>query len=102
MRDWPKSKLIRNIQIFLDFANFYQCFIKDFSKIAGLLTSTLKISFKTQSTKNLLLFLDVAEDTKIGISDGDFAGEIVEKSPCMFKSLNKAGYLIPNTKVTFT
>jgi hypothetical protein len=32
--EWPKSKFFRNIQIFLNFANFYRHFIKDYSRIA--------------------------------------------------------------------
>ena len=36
----PKS--IRDIQVFLGFANFYRCFIQNFSKIAASLTSMLK------------------------------------------------------------
>lgn len=42
-KNWPKLKLIRNIQIFLSFINLYQCFIQDFSKIAALFTITFKI-----------------------------------------------------------
>ena len=37
IRNWPKLKLVRDIQIFLCFANFYWCSIYSFSKIAGLL-----------------------------------------------------------------
>lgn len=35
---------MRNIQVFLRFANFYQRFIQGFSKIVALLTSILKIT----------------------------------------------------------
>lgn len=35
---------MRDIQVFQDFANFYYCFIQDFSKIAVPLTSILKTS----------------------------------------------------------
>ena len=42
VKDWLKLKSIRNIQVFLDFANFYWQFIQGFSRIAALLTSMLK------------------------------------------------------------
>jgi hypothetical protein len=36
--DWIAPSSIRDVQYFLDFANFYRIFIKDYSKIAALLT----------------------------------------------------------------
>ena len=42
VKDWSKPKSVRNIQVFLGFANFYWRFIQGFSKIAALLTSMLK------------------------------------------------------------
>ena len=44
VKDWPKSKSVRNIQVFLGFANFYWRFIQGFSRIAAPLTSMLKIT----------------------------------------------------------
>ena len=44
VKAWPEPKLIRDIQVFIGFANFYRRFIQGFSKIAALLTSMLKIS----------------------------------------------------------
>jgi hypothetical protein len=35
-------KSFKNVQIFLDFANFYRRFIKNYSEIAGFLTNLLK------------------------------------------------------------
>ena len=42
VKEQPKSKSVQDIQVFLDFANFYQQFIQGFSKMAVLLTSMLK------------------------------------------------------------
>ena len=42
IKDWPKSQSVRNIQVFVGFANFSQRFIKSFSRIAALLTLILK------------------------------------------------------------
>ena len=44
MKDWDKPKSVRNIQVFIGFANFYQQFIQSFSKIIALLISILKIT----------------------------------------------------------
>ena len=42
--DWPTLKTYQKIQIFLDFANFYQHFVKDYSRITRPLTKFLKKS----------------------------------------------------------
>ena len=42
VRNWSEPKLVRDIQVFIGFANFYWQFIWGFSKIAALLTSILK------------------------------------------------------------
>ena len=42
IKNWPKSKSVRNIQVFLGFANFYRQFIQGFSRIAAPFTSILK------------------------------------------------------------
>ena len=41
--DWLKPQSIRDIQVFLGFANFYQQFIQEFSRFATLFISILKI-----------------------------------------------------------
>ena len=42
VKNWLKATLVRDIQVFIDFANFYQHFIWGFSRIAALLISILK------------------------------------------------------------
>ena len=42
VRDWPEPQSVRDIQVFLGFANFYRRFIQGFSRLAALLTSMLK------------------------------------------------------------
>ena len=44
MKNWPKPKFIRDIQVFLSFANFYCRFIQGLSKIAAPLNSMLRMS----------------------------------------------------------
>ena len=42
VRSWPRPQCVRDIQVFIGFANFYRRFIKGFSKIARPLTAMLK------------------------------------------------------------
>ena len=44
VRNWPEPKSVRDIEVFLGFASFYQRFIQGFSKIVGSLTLMLKIT----------------------------------------------------------
>ena len=44
VKAWPEPKSVQDIQSFIGFANFYQCFIQSFSKIATPRTSILKTS----------------------------------------------------------
>ena len=99
VRNWPEPKLVRDIQVFLGFANFYRRFIQGFSKIAGPLTSML---ITTQSVKNSSL--SIAEDVEVGsIGGGNHEDETVERSPLTSKNSNRAtGYLTPDTKRAFT
>ena len=101
MKNWRKPKSMRDIQVFLGFANFYWRFIQSFSKIARPLTSMLRTSSATRLLKNSLLSMDVAEVDEIGVSGGgDREDETVGKSP---KNLNGAtGYLTPNARQAFT
>ncbi len=41
VKDWPESQSVRDIQVFLGFANFYRRFIRNFSRIAAPLISML-------------------------------------------------------------
>ena len=44
VKNWPEPTLVRDIQVFIGFANFYWRFIRGFSRIAAPLTSLLKIT----------------------------------------------------------
>ena len=52
VEQWPEPKLIRDIQVFLGFANFYWRFIQGFSCIVIPLTSMLKTTGSTGSAAN--------------------------------------------------
>ena len=53
IKDWKSSSNFKNTQSFIVFANFYQQFIKDFAKMASLLTTLTKknIIFKWEEPK---------------------------------------------------
>ena len=56
VKSWPEPKSVRDIQVFIGFANFYRRFIQGFSKIAAPLTSMLKTSLtvSTPSQKSTM------------------------------------------------
>ena len=52
VKNWPEPKSVRDIQVFIGFANFYRRFIQGFSKIAAPLTSMLKTSANQPKSRN--------------------------------------------------
>ena len=70
VKQWPKPKSIRDIKVFLRFANFYRRFIQGFSRIAASLISMLKTTRNTGSVAN-------PEKTKGGVSGGSVVGNVV-------------------------
>ena len=61
IKEWLISQSFKNVQIFLRFVNFYRCFIKIYSKIAGSFTDLLKDS---KNEKKFELFKWSKEATK--------------------------------------
>ena len=49
VKQWPEPQLVRDIQVFLKFDNFYWWFFHGFSRIAASLISMLKTSESTES-----------------------------------------------------
>ena len=98
VKNWLEPKSMRDIHVFVDFANFYWRFIQSFSKITGSLILMLKMSSANISSKNLLLLIDVAEVDEVCIgSSGDCKDETVGR--LLSKNSNKAiSYLTPNAR----
>lgn len=70
MKNYKKPKLVKDIQVFLRFANFYQRFIKDFSKIATpliliLKTTRIDLINMAQSIKEIVYRIE--KKVKIGM-----------------------------------
>ena len=57
MKNWPEPKSIHDIQVFLAFTNFYCRFIQEFSMIAALFTSMLRMSPTPTSAMQKLIDL---------------------------------------------
>ena len=52
VKNWPEPTSVRDIQVFIGFANFYQRFIRGFSRIAAPLTLLLKqLDYRTWPRK---------------------------------------------------
>lgn len=69
--NWLKPQLQENIQVFMRFANFYQQFIKSFSRIATMLSPMLQIT--SGSIANISIFAN-------GINEVNGAKVIKENS----------------------
>ena len=124
VKQWPKPQLVRDIQVFLGFANFYHRFIQGFSQIAAILTSMLKTSGSTESlTRPEKCRVGVGGDSrtghnnskldKIGIGEDKIGDEVDDevgkkgrtptKSKNLFKSKKtELGFFTFGAKRAFT
>ncbi len=109
----PEPQTVRDIQVFLGFANFYTRFIQNFSRIAVSLTSML------QTTDNEALSTQAIENEKnqdapsatSGANGGNVGGNIKNlstaaklaksKKPNFAKANSKTDFLTPGAKEIF-
>ncbi len=110
VRNWLEPQSVRDIQMFLGFANFYRRFIKNFSRIAAPLTSMLW----TTSNNNLGAQTSRHEEEQDatagaadgGVVDGDeniknlstAAKSVKSKKPNFAKANSKQIFLLPKPK----
>ena len=127
VKQLPEPQSVRDIQVFLGFANFYRRFIQEFSRIAAPLTSMLKTSGSTESKTQLGeggvgvggsragregTELDRSKLDDNGVDDGevedDEVGEKVRKrsksknSSKSKKTVRSSDFLTPGAKLAFT
>ncbi len=114
VRDWPEPQSVRDIQVFLGFANFYRRFIRNFSRIAAPLTSILRTTNestreKTQSTQ--AIENEENQDVAAGIGSAGSGGSIKNlstvvksaksKKPNFAKANFRTDFLTPRAKEVF-
>ena len=61
IKDWSESKTFWEVQVFLDFANFYQCFIHCYSQIAASLMNLIKESKNDKKSESFNFSLSIRE-----------------------------------------
>lgn len=85
---WPELKSVRNIQVFIEFANLYRRFIHGFSKIAALLTLMLKTS---------------AGDTNdtVGDEKKNWSGDKISKTTKSKSASFGSDFLTPKARLVF-
>ena len=72
VKNWPKLKSLREIQVFLGFAKFYRRFIKAFSRLAALLTDVIRQSPLSREDSLIRVVANVQRDvdTSRGTTQG--------------------------------
>ena len=87
VKKWLKPESVRDIQVFISFANFYQRFIKGFNKIAAPLT----IMLKTTGLSIALAFR--VDDDEVIVVGGTISRLNTSKKSANSKSRTKSGHL---------
>ncbi len=86
VKTWPEPKSVRDIQVFLVFANFYRKFIKNFSRIATPLTSILWTTSELLDARSLSIRANDNNYNQEVEGGGDSGGAVDRKA----KNLSKA------------
>ena len=102
VKNWPELTFIRDIQVFIGFANFYRRFIQGFSRIAAPLTSMLKT---TRSSEESALKTFKANDNKV-VGGGGGSKTVRNLSRKLTHVPNigatrESNFLIPDAKKVF-
>ena len=109
VKNWPEPTSVRDIQVFIDFANFYRRFIRGFSRIAAPLTSLLKTTGSSESAPKAFR----ADDDEVvgGGGGGRANGTVVNSSKneksrkltCMTNigATGEPNFLTPDAKKAF-
>ena len=104
VKNWPEPTSVRDIQVFIGFANFYRRFIRGFSRIAAPLTSMLKTTGSSEESAPKTFRAD--DDEVVG-GGGGRANETVRNSSKNSTHVPNIGatgepnFLTPDAKKTF-
>ena len=96
--------LVKDIQIFIGFANLYQCFIQDFNRIAILFISLLET---TKSFEELTPKVFRANDSEVVADGSSRANEMVKNSAknltriSNIKAIRESNFLTSDAKKIF-
>ena len=85
VKKWPEPQSVRDIQVFIGFANFYRRFIKGFSRIAAPLTAMLKTTGSSVTSASRV-------DEVVG-GGGTVGRSDASKKSAKSKSRPKSGHL---------
>ena len=99
IKAWLELKLVWDIQVFIGFANFYRCFIQNFSKIATPLTLMLKASSQPVS----ILLATSVDNSEVIDSSGENDRKLAKSNftKPMYR-VEESSFLTPNARQTFT
>ena len=87
VENWPEPTSVRDIQVFISFANFYRRFICGFSRIAAPLTSMLKTTGSSEVLAPKVFRAD--DDEVVGGVGGRRVDETVKNLSKSKKSKNE-------------
>ena len=95
VRKWPEPKSVRDVQVFIGFANFYWRFIKGFNRIAAPLTAMLK------TTRSSVASASRVDDDEVvggggggtGADSGNVGESDMSRKTTKSKSQMKSGHL---------
>ena len=99
VKAWPEPKSIRDIQVFIGFANFYRRFIQGFSKIAAPLTSMLKTS---PQPAGALPATAVDDSEVVGSSGGNERKSAKSDFTKPVRGAEEPSFLTPDARRAFT
>ena len=102
VKKWPKPESVRDIKVFIGFANFYWHFIKSFSRIAAPLTAILKTNRSSVTSPSRVDDNEVVGDE--GVVGRSGASKKSAKSKSQAKSdnnLEKSKFLTFKVKAAF-
>ena len=107
VKNWPEPKSVRDMQVFLGFANFYCRFIQGFNRIAALLTSMLKMSpTPTSVTSKSMNLVDEFGEGDCGKNEARMSASTKWSTRADYPSSNHVNhavnnYLTPDAKKAF-